>query len=37
MNWPDDYLIPGVEPFHVEDAGIIYCGDSSIIVSAWGG
>lgn len=25
--WPDDYLIPGVEPYHVEDAGIIYCAD----------
>ena len=25
MNWPDDYLIPGIEPFHQEDAGIIYC------------
>ena len=27
MNWPDDYLIPGIEPFHVETAGIIYCAD----------
>jgi site-specific DNA-methyltransferase (adenine-specific) len=27
MNWPDDYLIPGIEPYHVEDAGIIYCAD----------
>jgi DNA modification methylase len=27
MNWPDDYLIPGIEPYHVEEAGIIYCGD----------
>jgi len=27
MNWPDDYLIPGIEPYHVEDAGIIYLGD----------
>lgn len=27
MKWPDDYLIPGVEPFHVEEAGIIYCAD----------
>ena len=27
MKWPDDYLIPGVEPYHVEEAGIIYCGD----------
>ena len=26
MNWPDDYLIPGIEPYHVEEAGIIYCG-----------
>jgi site-specific DNA-methyltransferase (adenine-specific) len=25
--WPDDYLIPGIKPYHVEDAGIIYCGD----------
>jgi DNA modification methylase len=24
MNWPDDYLIPGIEPFHQEEAGIIY-------------
>jgi len=24
MNWPDDYLIPGIEPYHVEEAGIIY-------------
>jgi len=28
LAWPDDYLIPGVEPYHVEEAGIIYCGDS---------
>lgn len=27
MKWPDDYLIPGTEPYHVEEAGIIYCGD----------
>lgn len=27
MKFPDDYLIPGIEPFHVEEAGIIYCGD----------
>ena len=27
MTWPDDYLIPGVEPYYQEDAGIIYCGD----------
>jgi hypothetical protein len=27
MNWPDDYLIPAVVPYHVEEAGIIYCGD----------
>ena len=27
MNWPDDYLIPGIEPYHMEEAGIIYCGD----------
>ena len=27
MNWPDDYLIPGIEPYHVEDAGIIYNAD----------
>ena len=27
MNFPDDYLIPGIEPYHVEDAGIIYCAD----------
>ena len=27
MNWPNDYLIPGIEPYHIEDAGIIYCGD----------
>jgi modification methylase len=26
VNWPDDYLIPGIDPYHVEDAGIIYCG-----------
>jgi hypothetical protein len=24
MNWSDDYLIPGIEPFHQEEAGIIY-------------
>jgi DNA modification methylase len=33
--WPDDYLIPGIEPFHQEEAGIIYCGDSSILVFAY--
>ena len=27
MSWHDDYLIPGIEPYHVEDAGIIYCAD----------
>jgi DNA modification methylase len=27
MNFPDDYLIPGIEPYHVEEAGIIYCAD----------
>ena len=27
MNWPDDYLIPGIEPYHVEDAGVIYNAD----------
>jgi site-specific DNA-methyltransferase (adenine-specific)/modification methylase len=27
MKFPDDYLIPGVKPFHVEEAGIIYCAD----------
>jgi DNA modification methylase len=27
MTFPDDYLIPGIEPYHVEEAGIIYCGD----------
>ena len=27
MNWPDDYLIPGIEPFHQEEAGTIYYGD----------
>lgn len=27
MNWPDDYLIPGIKPYHQEDAGIIYCAD----------
>jgi len=27
MNWPDDYLIPGITPFHQEEEGIIYCGD----------
>jgi len=27
LNWPDDYLIPGIEPYHVEEAGVIYCGD----------
>ena len=27
MNWPEDYLIPGIEPYHVEEAGVIYCGD----------
>jgi site-specific DNA-methyltransferase (adenine-specific) len=27
MIWPDDYLIPGIEPYHVEEAGVIYCGD----------
>jgi site-specific DNA-methyltransferase (adenine-specific) len=27
MIWPDDYLIPGIKPFHQEEAGIIYCGD----------
>jgi site-specific DNA-methyltransferase (adenine-specific) len=28
MNWPDDYLIRGIEPYHIEKAGIIYCADS---------
>ncbi len=27
MVWPDDYLIPGIKPFHQEEAGIIYCAD----------
>jgi site-specific DNA-methyltransferase (adenine-specific) len=27
LKFPDDYLIPGIEPYHVEEAGIIYCGD----------
>lgn len=27
MTWPDDYLIPGIEPYHQEEAGIIYCAD----------
>ena len=27
MNWPDGYLIPGIEPYYVEDTGIIYCAD----------
>jgi DNA modification methylase len=27
MNWPDDYLIPGIEPYFQEEAGIIYCAD----------
>jgi site-specific DNA-methyltransferase (adenine-specific) len=27
MNWTNDYLIPGIEPFYIEDAGIIYCAD----------
>ena len=27
MNYPDDYLIPDIKPFHQEEAGIIYCGD----------
>lgn len=31
--WPDDYLIPGIEPFHMEDMGIIYCGDCIDILS----
>src|SRR5512135_1635175 len=26
-KWPDDYLIPGIPPYHQEDAGIIYCAD----------
>jgi site-specific DNA-methyltransferase (adenine-specific) len=26
-SWPADYLIPGIEPYHVEDAGIIYNAD----------
>ena len=32
MNWPDDYLIPGIEPYHVEEAGIIYCGRAEDIL-----
>jgi DNA modification methylase len=32
MNWPDDYLIPGIEPYHQEEAGIIYCGDCLSLV-----
>jgi site-specific DNA-methyltransferase (adenine-specific) len=26
-KWPNDYLIPGIEPFHQEEAGIIYNAD----------
>lgn len=26
-EWQKSYLIPGIEPFHVEKAGIIYCAD----------
>lgn len=26
-TWPEDYLIPGIKPFHQEEAGIIYCAD----------
>ena len=32
MIWPDDYLIPGIKPFHQEEAGIIYCGESLDII-----
>ena len=32
MNWPDDYLITGIEPFHQEEAGIIYCADCLYIL-----
>lgn len=32
MNFPDDYLIPGIEPYHVEKAGIIYCGRAEDIL-----
>lgn len=31
-KWPDDYLIPGVEPYFQEEAGIIYCGDCQDIL-----
>jgi DNA modification methylase len=30
--WPDSYLIPGVEPYFQEEAGIIYCGDMKEIL-----
>lgn len=26
MTFPDDYLIPRIEPYFVEESGIIYCG-----------
>jgi site-specific DNA-methyltransferase (adenine-specific) len=32
MNWPGDYLIPRIEPYHVEDAGIIYNADCRDII-----
>ena len=35
MNWPDDYLIPGIKPFHQEEAGIIYCGDCREILPSF--
>src|SRR5208337_3242912 len=32
MTWPDDYLIPGIKPFHQEEAGVIYCGRAEDIL-----
>jgi len=33
MKWPDDYINSvGIEPFHVEPAGVIYCADSLVVV-----
>jgi site-specific DNA-methyltransferase (adenine-specific) len=32
MNFPDNYLIPRIKPFHQEEAGIIYCGRAEEIL-----
>jgi hypothetical protein len=30
-NWTNDYLIPGIEPYHVEDGGMMNDSDKAIV------